>query len=137
MSHHEVTERNGHRGPMIPSHLYCYLMLHYSFILPLFPLFVEDNQITRKFINNSTISFSLYLSKKRLHSMFKGTSTWDSSLLQGENKLLQNSLETGFPWVAALSGFGILYMQGDLPAATFHQKISTFLQSLVVTQCLI
>lgn len=47
----------------------------------------------------------------------QGTSILGNLLHWGENKQQQNYLETGFRWVIALSGSGILYMQGDKFAA--------------------
>lgn len=44
-----------------------------------------------------------------------GTSILVNSLLWVGNRQLLNCLETGYPWVTALSGSGILYMLGDYP----------------------
>ena len=44
---------------------------------------------------------------------WQGTSISGNSLLSGESKLQPNCQGTGFPWVTALSGSGILYMRGN------------------------
>ncbi|GLU06521.1 hypothetical protein SLE2022_235490 [Rubroshorea leprosula] len=52
-----------------------------------------------------------------INSCHSGTNILGNLLLWERSRQLQNCPETGFPWVIAHSGFGILYTQGSVFAA--------------------